>query len=232
MITLIQVVMEPQPRPSYQLASDWMTLVFLFTLVAFAYTRKNYPFRIQRLWNSTWNIRALRQAIREEPNTPRANLLFNINHALIMGLLLYLTPLVWNHSLPQWPSFVVYLGCVALVVGVYFVKRIGINVTQFLSDGDFGLSEYGYNINLINRVIGIFLFPVLIFLVYLPKNQSIVLWYVAITIVGIMLLYRLIRGILNAMQVNVPLFYIFFYICTLEILPWVVCARMLMGTYA
>jgi hypothetical protein len=231
MITLTQVMMEPQPRPSYQLASDWMILVFLFTLIAFAYTRKNYPFRIQRLWNSTWNIRALRQAIREEPNTPRANLLFNVNHALVMGLLIYVTPQVWGSAMPQWPGFLLYLGCVALIVGVYFVKRIGINATQFLSDGDFGLSEYAYNINLINRVIGIFLFPVLAFLVYLPKNQSLSLWYVAIAIVGLMLIYRLIRGILNALQVNVPLFYIFFYICTLEILPWIVCTKMMLVAY-
>jgi hypothetical protein len=114
-------------------------------------------------------------------------------------------------------------------VAVYIVKRIGINVTQYLSDGDFGLSEYAYNINLINRVIGIFLFPLVVFLVYLPKNQSITFWYIAILVVGLMVLYRIIRGILNALQVNVPLFYIFFYICTLEILPWVFGARMLWG---
>jgi hypothetical protein len=64
-------------REAVNLSEDWMVLVFLFTLVSLAYTRRVHPARIFRLWNSMWNIRTMRQTIREEPNTPRANLLFN-----------------------------------------------------------------------------------------------------------------------------------------------------------
>jgi hypothetical protein len=227
MVVFAQTTLEPIVRPAYQWASDWMLPVFLFTLVAIAYTRKNYPFRIQRLWTSTWNIRALRQAIREEPNTPRANLLFNVNHALLMGLFLYLTLGIWAVPFGGIPSFVVYLICIGGVLAAYFIKQLIINTVKFLGDGDFGLTEYAYNVNLINRVIGLFLFPTLTLLVYMPKSQSFIYWYVAAILVGCMLLYRIVRGIINALQVNVPLFYIFFYICTLEILPWVVCARLI-----
>jgi hypothetical protein len=223
--------MDPVPRPNHQWASDWMLLVFLFTLIALAYTRKHYPFRINRLWTSTWNVRALRQAIREEPNTPRANLLFNVNHSLIFGLFIYLTLHIWQVAL-TWPPFVVFMLIVASVAVGYTLKIVAIRTVQFLAEGDFGLNEYAYNVNLINRVVGLILFPILALMVYLPKNQSTNLWWCALLVVMGMLLYRVFRGIRNAIEGNVPLFYIFFYICTLEILPWIVCARFLTSHHA
>jgi hypothetical protein len=176
-------------------------------------------------------VRALRQAIREEPNTPRANLLFNINHALILGLFLYLTLCVWSVKWNEWPGFLLFLACVGVVLVSYAVKKLSISLVKFLGDGDFGLTEYSYNVHLINRVIGLFLFPILALLVYLPKNQSFTLWWIAATLVFGMVLYRIIRGVVNALQVNVPMFYIFFYICTLEILPWIVCTRFIMDSH-
>jgi hypothetical protein len=57
--------------------------------VSLAYTRRVHPSRISRLWNSVWNIRTMRQTIREEPNTPRANLLFNQSLYLQEALITY-----------------------------------------------------------------------------------------------------------------------------------------------
>jgi hypothetical protein len=222
--------MDPVLRPNHQWASDWMLLIFLFTLITAAYTRKHYPFRIHRLWTSTWNVRSLRQAIREEPNTPRSNLLFNVNHSLIMGLFIFLTLQIWQVDLPM-PNFVAFLLAVFIVALGYAIKLVAIRMVQFLAEGEFGLNEYAYNVNLVNRVVGLVLFPILVFMVYLPKNQSINLWYCALFLVFSMLLYRVFRGIRHAIEVNVPLFYILFYICTLEILPWIVCARFLLSRH-
>jgi len=220
-------IAQPVIRPATNMAEDWMIMVLLFTLVAIAYTIKNYPLRISRLWNSVWNIRIMRQAIREEPNTPRANLFFNVAFFLLTALTIYLLLKHFNLELLGISGVIKYLLILALLTAAYSVKVIGLRVVQHLADGDFGLTEYEYNVFLINRMIGLTLLPLLTVLIYSPIQIGKVLILVAGVFFGVMVAYRMLRGVLNASLSGVPLFYIFFYICTLEILPVVVCVKAL-----
>lgn len=216
-------------RPAVNLSEDWMILVFLFTLVTIAYTRRFHPQRILRLWNSTWNVRILRQAIREEPNTPRANLLFNLSFYILTSLIAYMA-VVYFHAAPfglhGFTLFISILGCVLLIYGI---KMLGIRAVQLVADGDFGLSEYEYNVFLINRVIGLFLFPLTLFLAYAPLTLAEPSIQASLIVYACMVIYRIFRGFLTAANSGVPVFYIFFYICTLEILPLMVFLKIILS---
>ncbi len=218
------------PRPDINLSEDWMILIFLFALATIAYTRRFHPLRIGRLWNSTWNVRVLRQAIREEPNTPRANLLFNVSFYLLTALVLYVVVKFFHLHPNELTGLPLYLLILGGVVIAYGLKMAGIRAVQVMADGDFGLSEYEYNVFLMNRVIGLFLLPITAFLVYspIPVVEPFVLSVLLLFIS--MMIYRMIRGLFNAVASGVPVFYIFFYICTLEILPLVICLKALMLT--
>jgi len=206
-----------------------MILVFLFALVTLAYTRRYHPLRISRLWNSTWNVRILRQAIREEPNTPRANLLFNLSFFLMTALVIYLIVKYYHLTPLGLSGFALYLLLIAGVVGAYLIKTLSIRFVQMIADGDYGLTEYEYNVFLINRVIGLLLFPVTLFLAYSPLIVISPFVTFALVVFIIMIIYRMFRGLFNAAGSGVPLFYIFFYICTLEILPLLVFTRALLS---
>lgn len=220
-------IVQPVIRPAINMAEDWMVFVLLFALVTIAYTRTNYPLRLARLWNSVWNVRIMRQAIREEPNTPRANLLFNISFFLLSSLTIYLLLKYFQiHPLGLY-GITQYILVVSILVMAYSIKVVGLRIVQHLADGDFGLTEYEYNVFLINRMIGLALLPLLAILIYSPIRIAQVLLVVAGVLFGVMVAYRMLRGVLNASLSGVPLFYIFFYICTLEILPVVVCVKAL-----
>ncbi len=214
-------------RPATALAEDWMFLVFLFSVATLAYTRSNYPLRISRLWNSMWNVRILRQAIREEPNTPRANLLFNAAFYLLSSLIIYLTLKRYDLHPLGLQGFLMFLLLLGCIVTAYTLKTVGIRAVQLMGDGDFGLTEYEYNVFLMNRGLGIFLLPVAALLAYLPFNIIDPFLLLAAALFGLMVIYRMIRGLINAASEGIPIFYIFFYICTLEILPLVVCVKAL-----
>jgi Domain of unknown function (DUF4271) len=216
-------------RPEVALSEDWMILVFLFALVTLAYTRRYHPLRISRLWNSTWNVRILRQAIREEPNTPRANLLFNLSFFLMTALVIYLIVKYYHLTPLGLSGFPLYLLLIGGVAGAYLIKTLSIRFVQMIADGDYGLTEYEYNVFLINRVIGLLLFPVTLFLAYSPLIVISPFVTFALVVFIIMIIYRMFRGLFNAAGSGVPLFYIFFYICTLEILPLLVFTRALLS---
>lgn len=220
-------IAQPVLRPATNMAEDWMIVVLLFALVTIAYTRTNYPLRLARLWNSVWNIRIMRQAIREEPNTPRANLLFNASFFLLAALTIYLLLKHFDIHPLGLAGIMEYLLVLIMLIVAYSVKVVGLRVVQHLADGDFGLTEYEYNVFLINRMIGLVLLPLLAFIIYSPIRVAEALIVVAGVLFGVMVAYRMLRGVLNASLSRVPLFYIFFYICTLEILPVVVCVKAL-----
>jgi len=214
-------------RTPVNLSEDWMILVFLFALVSLAYTRRLYPARLARLWKSTWNVRALRQAIREEPNTPRASLLFNISFYLTFSLVIFLVIKYWGIQPLGYSGILLYIILLGAIAGIYLLKTLGIRLVQIMADGDFGLAEYEYNVFLMNRMIGIVLLPFALFMAYAPTVEIKPVIYTVLVLCGLMIFYRMIRGLINALSEGVPAFYILFYICTLEILPLAVCFKAL-----
>lgn len=215
-------------RQAVNLSEDWMVLVFLFTLVSLAYTRKLHPARIPRLWNSMWNIRTMRQTIREEPNTPRANLLFNTVYYLQAGLIAYAGIKCFKPSY-QMEGIVPFLWLVAALFGIYLVKRVSLRIISILSAGDFSLSEYEYSIFMTNRMLGLALFPLGLGIAYFPVFQAKTIIVVGAILITAAILYRLFRSILTAVESGVTPFYILFYICTLEILPSALGLKWLMN---
>jgi len=205
-------------REAVNLSEDWMILVFLFTLVSLAYTRRVHPARIFRLWNSMWNIRTMRQTIREEPNTPRANLLFNSVFYLQAGLVAYAGIKCFRPD-DRLSGVLPYLSLVGILFGIYLGKRILLRALAVLSAGDYSLSEYEYSVFLTNRMLGLLLFPLALSIAYFPSQQAASIIIVSAAIILLAISYRLIRSLLTAVESGVTPFYILFYICTLEILP-------------
>jgi hypothetical protein len=205
-------------RQAVNLSEDWMILIFLFTLVSLAYTRRVHPARIFRLWSSMWNIRTMRQTIREEPNTPRANLLFNSIFYLQAGLAVYAGIEYFKPDV-QAEGYALYAVIVASIFGIYLLKRITLRAISLLTAGDFSLSEYEYSVFLTNRMLGLLLFPMGLAIAYFPVYQAKTFILLSVGIIAVAIIYRLLRSILTAVESGVTPFYILFYICTLEILP-------------
>ncbi len=206
-------------RQAVNLSEDWMFLIFLFALVSLAYTRVVHPARISRLWNSMWNIRTMRQSIREEPNTPRANFLFNMTYYLMAALVIYAAVKCFRQEILTQFGSLFYALLVLAVFLIYLVKRVTLKAISILGDGDFSLSEYEYSVFLTNRTLGIILLPCSAAIIYFPVYQAQTIIVASILIVFAAVIYRLIRSLLTAAESGVTPFYILFYICTLEILP-------------
>jgi hypothetical protein len=206
-------------RQAINLSEDWMFLIFLFALVSLAYTRVVHPARISRLWNSMWNIRTMRQSLREEPNTPRANFLFNMTYYLLAALIVYAAIKCFRPEISMRFGSMFYPLLVLAVFLIYLIKRITLRAISILGDGDFSLSEYEFSVFLTNRTLGIILLPFTAAIVYFPVYQAQTIITASILLVFAAVLYRLIRSLLTAAESGVSPFYILFYICTLEILP-------------
>lgn len=220
--------MEPIVRNPNQLSEDWMFPVFILLLLGLAYVRASSPIRIKNTWRSSFNILWMRQSMREESNLPKEHVVLQVCFFTLVGISLFCLLKVFSipfYSLEGFPLFLFFTVAVALVYGL---KVIGIKLTSFFIAGDFTLGEYLYNLFLINRLLSLFLFLPVLVLCYSPLQYALPLLIIIGLLLLIFYLYRLSRGLINALRSGIGVFYIFFYICTLEILPLVLAAKFIM----
>lgn len=215
----------PTLRPPIHFFEDWMVIVLLVLLSLMAYFNVVYPTKMKNVFKAFRSDIAMRQFMREETNIPRPYLFLTFQHAVLMGLLwvLFYQAFIYSTALPWWVSLVSALS----VLLMYGLKWISFQLVKWFSEGDFTLTEYQYRTFATNRLLAILLYP-LIILAALSSIQHAYIYIGGTAIViGLLISWRILKGAWVAFTNNVPLFYIFFYICTLEILPVLIGVKLI-----
>jgi hypothetical protein len=161
----------------------------------------------------------------ESALTSRVSVFLIVNYILMVSLFAWQASGVIYVTYPP-PSAILWIAL--LIIAVYVVKIIGIRILGFILEMREAAQEYIYNILLFNKTVGLILFPVTLCLAY--ASQIPAEWLVTIGIVSwcIVLVYRFIRlSWIGLADRGVSILYIILYLCTLEILPFVVIAKVL-----
>jgi hypothetical protein len=211
---------EPLPLPNQKMG--WLFFVLLFVLAIFTYLRVAYGKYLNRLFSALFNINITNQIVRDENIlVKRASLLLNFIFYAAAALLLYLISIEYNWEIPFLKTGVVrFLGFGFIIAVLYFLKYIVLEITGWLFDFTREMSNYIFNISLINNLLGIALIPLLTLFVFFGHMQLNWLLFAAVALVGCAFLYRLIRGVLIGLSIpSATVAYLFLYICALEIGP-------------
>lgn len=217
------------PKIQINAAEDWMVFVFLFGLIIIAYTRRFYPLRLPRTWGSFLRIRTLRQTMREEPNTFSSNILLNLIFFTMAAMVIYLMLGASQANLWGIQHLWLYLLLVLAIVVTYAVKSASMRIFQWVSGYSALVLEYEYLIFITNRFLGLVLLPINLILVYGNTAIAKSMLFGCVVIYSLSIVMRVIRGAIMAWSGGVPIIYIFFYICTLEILPVALTMTYILG---
>jgi hypothetical protein len=176
-----------------------------------------YHAKIKNVFRGFRSDVLMRQLMREENITPRSYFFLALLYGASLSLLTVMT--LKHFFVFQQGSVTLFFSVWLLLSLIYLLKWITIRAVQWLIEGDFTLLEYSYRTFATNRLLGILLFPFIIWLTlsdtyWLDKSL-----FFAWLMIGIAWFWRVVKGAWVAFQARVPLFFIFFYICTLEILP-------------
>lgn len=122
--------------------------------------------------------------------------------------------------------FLFNFGLLALL---FYGKVVFHNIAGFLFNGVKIIREYLYNMFLFNKLTGLVLLPLMFLMVYTRGViQVLVLWTGILVLSGIFLM-RFIRAIMFSYRKGLFNFYMFLYLCALEIVPFVLLYRWLEG---
>ncbi|PHQ62533.1 MAG: hypothetical protein COC08_00570 [Maribacter sp.] len=122
-------------------------------------------------------------------------------------------------------NFLFFLLILGFLVIVYLIKYIFSQVLFFILNDINTASEYIFSVSLYNNLLGVVLIPILCVTYFSSLDFNIIFTYIASPLILLIFILRLIRLYLIGISKGISYFYIFLYICTLEILPLVVLFR-------
>lgn len=204
---------------------DWMTIVLLLAYLIMAFARYNFPKRVNQLVESVF-VKRSRTHLHREGNP------FNEQVALALGLIYLLTSsllifvlLERYHWLPVElvRSELLYIFIVIINAAFWLLKAIANRLLAHIFKTYEATSNYLLNNLLFSFVLGIFLLITLPFVIYIESD--LILNLVAGSVV-VLLFYKVIRGILIGLSIaRFPAFYLFLYLCMLEVAPLLLLAK-------
>lgn len=152
----------------------------------------------------------------------RVSVLLFLNFSLVAGLILYTAAVFYDWNLFGYMGWEAYLILVGVIAAAYVAKVV---VGYFLRKlyNDKGLiREYLFEVILIDKALGIILLPFAIALAFMNVGSLNLLLISVGVLVVLFLFFRLFQGVIMSFSYSVSWVYIILYLCTLEILPFLV----------
>lgn len=206
--------------------SDWVTLIFMTVLILMAVIQFNFPERFSKLFSLVYSEKYYTDYIKTRP------LIFNRFHIIFFFIIIFNISLAFYFVLNAFsperfqPEFYLFFQIVLMTLG-YFILRyfVGVllgNVFE-LEDGQ----NYFTFLKMSNlALISIFIFPLLVL-----TNYSVGVFHKFLITFGIiaslaLTLFRYFVLIKNEKLNFNNLFYLFLYLCALELSPFIVIYKL------
>ena len=218
----------PLLRKEY--SNDWMVLLLLlcFSLLAWVliFSRK----RTKQIIKATYANRTINQLIRDgDLFRERISLAFSIIYLLSISLFIFqISHYFLNLKQLEFYSFFFFIKILTVILGLYVLKQIIAKFIGIVFKNNTATYIYLLNKSVFNIVTGILLLPLLLFVTY--SEGVINSFAINMSIVLLTLLYalRYFRYIIIGVSFSkFSHFYLFLYLCTLEILPILIIIKII-----
>ena len=201
--------------------NDWLTVLLIAALVLFATVRHSYSKYLIALFQSIFNY-STSSRMYEEKNYSFLHAAFRLEvyFYLIFAVFIYQLFNYFNVALP-YNNFGLFLFSLGLVLTYFIGKKLIYNITGVMVEGISETKEFLFNLDNVNRVTGLVLFPVVLLIAFFPLQNlttPVILGVAAVIFLYFLLLFR---GFTILLRKQFSIYYLFLYFCTLEFLPLV-----------
>ena len=216
------------PMPNERPHSFWLFSILFTAFVIYVSLRVLYGKRFRQEIDAFFTSRTVSQMMREE---------YALSNRVSVGLS-FLFLVLFSLFLYQCFSYYGYFGYENYTAPVFFVrigmfvvigfafKLLVVRVLGVLFRLEGASNEYIFNIFLYHKALGLFLFPVTIAIAFVKEVPVDYMIRGGWILIGLVLVYRTLRTLLGGIQTaGVSKYYLFLYLCTLEILPLIVIIK-------
>ena len=122
-----------------------------------------------------------------------------------------------------------FLFNLALLIALFLGRVVLHNIAGILFNRIRIIREYLYNMFIFNKLSGLVVLPLLFLLVYTKGMLQSLIFWTSVFVLSSIVVMRLIRAVVFSYRKEVLIFYMFLYLCALEIIPLVLLYRWLEG---
>ncbi len=210
----------------------WLFLVVLLCLIIIALVRNLYPSRIFQVSSGVFYNGQLQQMLREETERIRwSNTLLHLHYAIVLAVLTFTAYTTFHAAPMSEPLFflLIFGGISAYLLANYLLSLLLVH----LAGSDQGIHEHLFQFALNRSFTGIILLPLAFLAPFVPDAliPNEVFLILAAFIASLSHLYGLLRGFSAAFNKGIHPLYIILYLCSLEIMPFIVLGRLLSSNF-
>lgn len=199
--------------------NDWLTIVLFLELMLFAFVKSSFPKYIKTLMQSALNYyTAYKMFCEKNKSVFIVALLLEIFYYIIISVFIYQL-LVYYRIEFRFDKFYLFLICLGILVAYYIAKILLYRFIGLLTEKQFEVDEYLFNMSNFNHIAGIFIFPVVAFIAFSPFENHVIAIFTGVLVVIIFYFLLIFRGIGILLRKHFSIFYLFLYLCALEFLP-------------
>lgn len=214
-------------RESNPLFFSVPVLIIIASLISFV--RHKDTNKIKHFVIALINDRFTKQLLREDRiSSQTSSFLLGIVFILTYSIFFSLLHFIYGFN-RQETSFTTSFMLISTAITLFFItKIIIIRLSGLLLNSNELVSEYIYNVFIFNSISSIIIIPLVIFCVLNTEIPTSLFLNSAMFIVSVSYIFRSLKIIYSGIT-STPIsgFYIFLYICVLEILPLVVLVKIL-----
>lgn len=209
----------------------WIFGVFIICIIIIIIAKLSYVKRLNHMFKSFIADRFINQLIREGYIFfEKTSLLLFINYILTISLAIYFFIFTIS-KVPHLGAFF-FLEILFYILVFYIIKINTIHIIGRIFESDKETDDHILLIHIYNQIGGIILLPLIFIIYYTKPSISITLMYLCLLGGIINYLFKLFRVLLSsANKSRFSKFYLFLYLCTLEILPVLIVAKYLMNNF-
>ncbi|MCX6252431.1 MAG: DUF4271 domain-containing protein [Bacteroidetes bacterium] len=210
---------------------DWILILFLLCFLLLAWIQVFNAKRFRQILQAPFSKRFHNQMIRDgNLFNERISIALGIIYFITAGLMIYQADMLLPDHFPKnIEGIYLYLLIIFCLLIFWLLKISIIRILETIFKTYHASSDYMLNILLMNVLSGLLLLPLLILVIYLKSGF---LLYICLILFSILFVFRLVRGFTIGMSYSkFSYLLLFVYLCTLEILPLIILAKLTLTYY-
>ena len=210
---------------------DWVTIILAGSLLLIGWTRLFYKkYFIALLKSFHFYNYAASLYFGRNSLTERAGILLNLNFFVTGGLVLFQTIMNGPHTMTTVQPVYLWLVFTGFLLAWYVWNFLMTRFIGFLFLRQRVFNEYFHNYNLYRKLMGVSLLPVALIVQFIQVEYREYFLIIGGTVAGILFIVHILRGLQVFMKEKVSIFYLFLYLCALEILPLFIVFKLFIRT--
>ena len=201
--------------------SDTFFLILTFDLLLIAFLKAFYQKFTKQLFLSVFAQRYANQYLKEE-NVFTERVTFLVTTIMLINMSLFLSKTIYGENLTPFNFWNVAISIIVFFLIKTIIIRLLGHLFLIKSLAKLGI----YFSFLFDRIMGVILFPIIVFMFFSPINLSSMLFTFSVVIIVLFLLIKIFWiWKIGIGGFGLPRYYLFLYLCTLEILPLLVFTK-------